>query len=116
MPFVENYAYLKRLLALYPIKENRFVSEIIALGKLYGRQISVLQMDNRRPEVFAQLTEREYEIVHMLAKRLSNREIAGHLFLSEGSVKQYIKQIYARLQIEGGYTHQAAAAISAIRK
>ena len=116
MPFVENYAYLKRLLALYPIKENRFVSEIIALGKLYGRQISVLQMDNRRPEVFAQLTEREYEIVHMMAQRLTNREIAGQLFLSEGSVKQYIKQIYAKLQIEGGYTHQAAAAISAIRK
>ena len=101
MPFVENYVYLKRLLALYPIKENRFVSEMIALGKLYDRQISVLQMDHRRPEVFTQLTEREYEIVQMMAQRLTNREIADQLFLSEGSVKQYVKQIYAKLQIEG---------------
>lgn len=32
---------------------------------------------------------------------MSNREIAERLFLSEGSVKQYINQIYAKLHIEG---------------
>ena len=34
-------------------------------------------------------------------KRLSNREIAEQLFLSEGSVKQYINQIYSKLLITG---------------
>ena len=32
---------------------------------------------------------------------LSNREIAEQLFLSEGSVKQYINQIYSKLLITG---------------
>ena len=32
---------------------------------------------------------------------LSNREIAEKLFLSEGSVKQYVNQIYSKLHIEG---------------
>ena len=50
---------------------------------------------------FAALTEREYEIVKLMASRLRNREIAEKLFLSEGSVKQYINQIYSKLQIEG---------------
>ena len=36
-----------------------------------------------------------------MARRLSNREIAGQLFLSEGTVKQYINQICAKLAIEG---------------
>jgi len=37
----------------------------------------------------------------LVAKRLSNREIAEQLFLSEGSVKQYINQIYSKLLITG---------------
>ena len=37
----------------------------------------------------------------LMARRLSNRELAGKLFLSEGSVKQYINQIYFKLHIEG---------------
>ena len=36
-----------------------------------------------------------------MAERLSNREIAAQLYLSEGSVKQYVNQIYAKLHIEG---------------
>ena len=54
-----------------------------------------------RPTALAMLTEREYEIVLLMEKRLSNREIAGRLFLSEGSVKQYVNQIYSKLHIEG---------------
>ena len=36
-----------------------------------------------------------------MVQRLSNREIAEQLFLSEGSVKQYINQIYSKLLITG---------------
>ena len=36
-----------------------------------------------------------------MSQRLTNRELAEKLFLSEGSVKQYINQIYSKLQIEG---------------
>ena len=36
-----------------------------------------------------------------MAQRLTNREIAQRLFLSEGTVKQYINQIYSKLQITG---------------
>ena len=54
-----------------------------------------------RPAEFAALTDREYEIASLTLKRLSNREIAEKLFLSEGSVKQYMKQIYSKLGIQG---------------
>ena len=54
-----------------------------------------------RPAEFAALTDREYEIASLTLRRLSNREIAEKLFLSEGSVKQYMKQIYSKLGIQG---------------
>ena len=37
----------------------------------------------------------------MITDRLSNREIAQKCYLSEGSVKQYVNQIYSKLHIEG---------------
>ena len=47
------------------------------------------------------LTDREREIAALIAQRLTNREIAEKLYLSEGSVKQYVNQLYAKLGIEG---------------
>lgn len=51
--------------------------------------------------MLAALTERECAIVGLMTQRLSNREIAEKLYLSEGSVRQYVNQIYAKLCIEG---------------
>nr|WP_288546167.1 LuxR C-terminal-related transcriptional regulator [uncultured Blautia sp.] len=51
--------------------------------------------------------------------RLSNREIAERLFLSEGTVKQYINQIYSKLMINGDTRtkrKQLAELISSINK
>ncbi|MDY2628513.1 MAG: LuxR C-terminal-related transcriptional regulator, partial [Lachnospiraceae bacterium] len=56
---------------------------------------------NTRPGSFDALTQREFEIVELMVQRFSNREIAERLFLSEGSVKQYVNQIYSKLHIEG---------------
>jgi len=44
---------------------------------------------------------KEYEILGLMKERLSNRKIAKRLFLSEGSIKQYINQIYSKLNIDG---------------
>ena len=42
-----------------------------------------------------------FEIVELIAQRRSNREIAEKLYLSEGSIRQYVNQIYTKLQIAG---------------
>jgi DNA-binding NarL/FixJ family response regulator len=48
---------------------------------------------------FPQLTERELEVLHLLAKRLSNAEIAAKLFLSQKTVRNYVSGILAKLQV-----------------
>ena len=95
MPFVENYDDLKSILAR-EIKSDLIV-KIIELGEA----AKVRKAANTRQVVFDSLTQREFEIVELMAQRLSNREISERLFLSEGSVKQYVNRIYSKLQIEG---------------
>ncbi len=46
-----------------------------------------------------ELTEREKEILKKMAKGLNNREIANSLFITEGTVKNYITNIYSKLGI-----------------
>ncbi len=95
MPFAENYDILKPLLQR-EIK-NDLISKIIELGEA----ATVRNAAGTRPAAFDVLTQREFEIVELMAQHLSNREIAEQLYLSEGSVKQYVNQIYSKLHIEG---------------
>ena len=43
------------------------------------------------------LTERELEVVQLVAKGLSNAEIAGRLYLSDATVKSHVARILAKL-------------------
>ena len=47
------------------------------------------------------LTEREIGILEELSKGLTNREIARKLYLTEGTVKNYISNIYSKLDVTG---------------
>lgn len=49
-------------------------------------------------KVFADLTEREREILKLLASAKTNREIAEELFISEKTVKNHISNILFKLQ------------------
>jgi DNA-binding NarL/FixJ family response regulator len=45
------------------------------------------------------ITEREQNIIELVAKGLSNREIAETLYLSEGTVRNYISVILEKLEL-----------------
>ena len=45
------------------------------------------------------LTPRQQEVLELIGQGLSNGEIAQRLFLSEGTVKNYVSEIYARLNL-----------------
>ncbi|MBW1749465.1 MAG: hypothetical protein JRJ37_01920 [Deltaproteobacteria bacterium] len=46
------------------------------------------------------LTQREQEIMELLARRLSNQEIADSLFISRETVKRHIANMYQKLQVK----------------
>ena len=45
------------------------------------------------------INEREFEIIELIANGYSNKEIAAELFLSEGTVRNYLSTILEKLQL-----------------
>lgn len=65
-----------------------------ALGRL-------LQKEKSFREAAETLTTRELEIARMVARGLRNRAIAEQLFISEGTVKIHLHNIYQKIEIDG---------------
>ena len=52
---------------------------------------------SRSPEALSELTDREREVLRMLAAGLSNAELAEALFLSEATVKTHVSNLLGKL-------------------
>ncbi|WP_127509642.1 response regulator [Actinoplanes solisilvae] len=53
-----------------------------------------------QPRELAALTEQERRILEFIAEGLTNREIAGRMFLAEKTVKNYVSSVLAKLGLE----------------
>jgi pimeloyl-ACP methyl ester carboxylesterase/DNA-binding CsgD family transcriptional regulator len=62
------------------------------------------------PDQLAELSNRELEVLALVAEGLSNEEIAAGLYLSIRTVERHISNIYAKLRISGKAARAAAAA------
>ncbi len=77
-------------------------------GKLFA-QIARSAPVDAKP--LADLSEREREVLVLLARGLSNADIAQRLFLSEGTVRNYVSAILSKL----GVADRTQAAVLALR-
>jgi DNA-binding NarL/FixJ family response regulator len=74
------------------------------------------EMARRREEsAFSQLTEQELRVLAHLAEGRTNREIADILVLGEGTVRNYVSSIFAKLHVNNRAEAAAYAAAHNIR-
>jgi DNA-binding NarL/FixJ family response regulator len=52
-----------------------------------------------QPAAFADLTPRELEVLRLLARGISNAEIAGELVLGDATVKTHVARIFSKLDL-----------------
>ena len=50
--------------------------------------------------LFAELTKRERELLHFLARGLDNHQIAAHLEISEKTIRNHVSNIFAKLGVD----------------
>ncbi|MCW2641631.1 MAG: two component transcriptional regulator, LuxR family [Dactylosporangium sp.] len=53
-----------------------------------------------QPDELKNLTEQERRILALIAEGLTNREIAGRMFLAEKTIKNYVSSLLAKLGLE----------------
>lgn len=101
--FVEQYPALAPLLegedwAVCEPRLGPFVARTLPAGRAFAARLG-LPAPAPAPEL--PLTDRDRELARLVAGRCTNKEIAAALYLSEGTVKQYINQLYAKLDMGG---------------
>ncbi|MCC7451438.1 MAG: response regulator transcription factor [Anaerolineae bacterium] len=66
---------------------------------------------NKMAAVFADLSTQEMRVLALIADGLTNREIAGQLFLGEGTVRNYVSNLLSKLHL----ANRAEAAAFAVQ-
>ena len=51
-------------------------------------------------KLFEELTQREVQVLQLLVKGLANKQIGDHLNISEHTVKDHLKSVFGKLQVE----------------
>jgi DNA-binding NarL/FixJ family response regulator len=78
--------------ALRRILDDETVIDPTIVSRLVGRR--------RRADPVAELTEREREVLGLLAEGLSNKAIAARLYVTERTVEAHVKQIFLKLSLD----------------
>jgi DNA-binding NarL/FixJ family response regulator len=81
-----------------------------AVSSMSNRHLRVVAAPEER-DALASLSERELQVVRLVAEGLSNKEISARLTLSDKTVKNHISHILAKM----GLTARTQVAVYAIR-
>jgi two-component system NarL family response regulator len=73
-----------------PSMASKLITEFAAMSK---------KTDDRQQVPTPRLTDREMEVLKLVAKGMNNRDIAKQLFISENTVKNHIRNILEKLQL-----------------
>ncbi len=87
------------------------ISQLMA-GRILKEFSQISQQASPIPVPYEELTTREQEVLQLVARGDSNREIAVTLFISENTVKNHLRNILAKLHLQSRYQ----AAFYAVKK
>jgi len=91
--------------ALEAVGRGEAMLDPAMMNKAFARLRDGARKD--RGEAFKMLTEQEVKITVLIARGHTNREIAGRLYLSEKTVRNYVSSVLGKL----GLSHRAGGGV-----
>lgn len=96
----KGYILKQQFEAIVPALETVMRGQIVFEEAVMTKIPSLLtQKDARFDYAKFDINEKEHEIIELVAEGLSNKEIAAELFLSEGTVRNYISIVLSKLEL-----------------
>jgi len=65
----------------------------------FFRQVNAASLERDSAKTFPDLTDREHEILELIALGRNNQEIANHLHITSKTVSNHISNVYDKLQV-----------------
>jgi LuxR family maltose regulon positive regulatory protein len=96
--FVDEGPRVRALLPSVRQEAPRFVDRVLRAGT-EGMQTRAPGTEAAEQVLFEPLSERELEVLSLIADGLTNREIAERLFIAVGTVKRHINNLYGKMQV-----------------
>ncbi|MBQ9566409.1 MAG: hypothetical protein IJU98_12565 [Synergistaceae bacterium] len=106
LPFAENGPHIRALLAELPKKP---FTPLLAMTDRFLEARDAILKEYFPSTWDADFTDREREVAKLAIQRLSGREIAEKLHLSENTVKTHLRHVYEKLGISGTNRNKRAA-------
>ncbi|BDR58041.1 response regulator transcription factor [Xylocopilactobacillus apicola] len=92
---VKGYLIKQNLAAIVPAIHTAALNQTVFSPEIMKK----LQSSYTKPTPKIELTQREQEILTLVAQGLNNKEIAEQTFLSSGTVRNYISQLLEKLKL-----------------
>ncbi|MBO5459366.1 MAG: response regulator transcription factor [Lachnospira sp.] len=96
---VRGYILKQDFEGLIPALEAVQQGQTVFGGKIVGKLPGLLQESLSFDYEAKGITQKEYDIIQLVAQGLSNKEIAAKTFLSEGTIRNYLSTVLEKLDL-----------------
>lgn len=78
---------------------NQIMGGVTVLDQKVMQKLTALMNKGNHKDITLEMTDREKEICSLMVEGLNNKQIAERMYISEGTVKNYISNIYDKTGI-----------------
>ncbi|GAA0725103.1 response regulator transcription factor [Clostridium malenominatum] len=102
---LKDFSSEKLVVAIKDVYNGNFIMQPEIAAKVISRisgkaKESVCYNTDAGLNINLDLTDREKDVLKLVGKGMANKEIANKLYISEGTVKNYISNLYSKLEID----------------
>lgn len=96
---VKGYILKQNFDSIIPALEAVYMGQNVFNTEIIAKLPDLLKQDTKETLCSYDLNERELHFIQLVAKGLNNKELAQTLFLSEGTVRNYLSSLLEKLQL-----------------